>query len=51
MTATRPIRLHLATETLRFLAIAPVDASRGRPCHTHHCSDGLPCTGSRETCP
>lgn len=46
-------RLRLATETLRFLALAPapVDASRGRPCHTYHCSDGLPCTGSRETCP
>lgn len=26
-------------------------ASRGRPCHTHHCSDGLPCTGSKDACP
>lgn len=51
MTITRPTRLRLATETLRFLALATADASRDRPCHSKRCSDGPPCDGSRETCP
>lgn len=51
-TTLRPTRLHLFTETLRFLATASkVDASRGRPCLTQQCSEGPPCTGSVETCP
>lgn len=50
MTTTRkPLRL--ATETLRFMALATVDTSRGRPCHTHHSCDGLPCTRSQDGCP
>jgi hypothetical protein len=46
-------KLHLSTETLRALSLVPVNRneSRGRPCHTDWCSEGLPCERSRETCP
>ncbi len=54
-TDTRPSRaaLHLALRCETLLLWPPqwANASRGLPCHTQHCSDELPCTGSQETCP